>query len=67
MTEKNKDQKEVEVLYQKIGAKWYAFSVVGDEIFTGSLSEDELTKAGEVGIEKYFEINESSNGEAEVA
>ena len=62
-----KSQKEVEVLYQKIGAKWYAFSILGDEIFTGSLSEDEMEKAGEFGLEKFIEISESQNGEVKTA
>ncbi len=31
-----------EVLYQKIGDRWYAFSVVEDEVFYGSITPDEL-------------------------
>lgn len=29
-----------EVLYQRIGGKWYAFSVVGDEVYMSPISED---------------------------
>jgi hypothetical protein len=31
-----------EVLYQKLGNKWFAFSLIDNEVFVGSLSEDEL-------------------------
>lgn len=27
----------VEVLYQKLGDKWYAFSIIGDEVFFGPI------------------------------
>lgn len=32
----------VEVLYQKMGERWFAFSLVGDEVFVGSISPEEL-------------------------
>ncbi len=32
----------VEVLYQKMGDRWFAFSLVDDEIFVGSISQNEL-------------------------
>ena len=32
----------VEVLYQKMGDRWFAFSLVGDEVFVGSITQDEL-------------------------
>ena len=32
----------VEVLYQKMGDRWFAFSVRGDEVFVGSISSEEL-------------------------
>ncbi len=32
----------VEVLYQRMGDKWYAFSVIDDEIFFGSVDEETL-------------------------
>jgi hypothetical protein len=32
----------VEVLYQKLGNRWYAFSLVDEEVFVGSLSQEEI-------------------------
>lgn len=33
----SKNDSTVEVLYQKLGDKWYAFSIIGEEVFFGSL------------------------------
>lgn len=42
----NQDQAAlVDVLYQKMGDRWYAFSMVGEEVFVGSVSEDEINTA----------------------
>ncbi|MBC7386398.1 MAG: hypothetical protein H7301_09605 [Cryobacterium sp.] len=35
----------VDVLYQKMGDRWYAFSMVGEEVFVGSVSESEINQA----------------------
>lgn len=35
----------VDVLYQKMGGRWYAFSLVGDDMFMGSVSEDDVNLA----------------------
>ncbi len=32
----------VEVLYQKMGDRWFAFSLVGDEVFVGSITQDQI-------------------------
>ena len=32
----------VEVLYQKLGKRWHAFSLVNDDVFVGSLSQEEI-------------------------
>jgi hypothetical protein len=32
----------VEVLYQKMGDRWFAFSLVDDEVFVGSISQEEI-------------------------
>jgi hypothetical protein len=32
----------VEVLYQKLGARWFAFSCIDDEVFVGSLDPEKL-------------------------
>jgi len=29
-----------DVLYQRLGSRWYAFSLIGDEVFVGSISSD---------------------------
>ena len=35
-------EKEVDVLYQKLGDKWFAFSVINDEVFMSSISEEQM-------------------------
>jgi hypothetical protein len=44
----------VEVLYQKMGDRWYAFSLVGDEMFMGSVTQAEINQAAndDLAIEK---------------
>lgn len=37
----------IEVLYQKMGDRWFAFSLVDDEVFVGSLTQDELAQASD--------------------
>ena len=32
----------VEVLYQRMGDRWFAFSMINDEVFVGSISPEEL-------------------------
>jgi hypothetical protein len=46
--------KTVDVLYQKMGDRWYAFSLVDEEVFVGSVSEAEINQAAsnEAAIEK---------------
>ena len=36
---------EVEVLYQKMGDRWFAFSLVDDEVFVGSITQEEIDAA----------------------
>ena len=36
-TPESKDNSTVEVLYQKLGDKWYAFSIIGEEVFFSAL------------------------------
>jgi len=54
----NSDEKAqtVDVLYQKMGDRWYAFSLVGEEVFMGSLTENEILNAENGGVEKLLEI-----------
>lgn len=37
--------KTVDVLYQKMGDRWYAFSMVDEDVFVGSVSQDEINLA----------------------
>lgn len=32
-------EREVEVLYQRIGDRWFAFSVIDDEVYMGSIPQ----------------------------
>ena len=32
----------IEVLYQKMGDRWFAFSLIDDEVFVGSISQSEI-------------------------
>ena len=32
----------VEVLYQRLGDRWYAFSLVGDDVYVGAVDPSEL-------------------------
>lgn len=34
----------VEVLYQKMGARWFAFSLVNEEVFVGSITQEEIDR-----------------------
>jgi len=34
----------VEVLYQKMGNRWFAFSVQGEDVFVGSISQEEIDR-----------------------
>lgn len=36
---------EVEVLYQKLGDRWFAFSLINDEVFVGSITQEEIDAA----------------------
>ncbi len=36
-TKKPNGDREVEVLYQKLGGKWFAFSLIDDEVFFGKV------------------------------
>ena len=42
ITNPNNPNETVEVLYQKMGDRWFAFSLIGDEVFVGSISQSEI-------------------------
>lgn len=35
----------VEVLYQKMGDRWFAFSLIDDEVFVGSITQEEIDQS----------------------
>ena len=37
-------EQEVEVLYQRLGENWFAFSLIDDEIFMSPVSDDKITE-----------------------
>lgn len=41
-SKKNNQNESVEVLYQKLGDRWFAFSMIEGEVFVGSLTAEEL-------------------------
>ena len=51
---------DVEVLYQKMGNRWFAYSIVDGEVFMGSISQEEID-ALEAGEKKAtFEVKGNS-------
>jgi hypothetical protein len=38
------NEKEVEVLYQKLGQNWFAFSLIDDEFFMSPVSDDQISE-----------------------
>jgi hypothetical protein len=46
----------VEVLYQKMGDRWFAFSLVGDDVFVGSLTDEEIAGERPAGAERVHRI-----------
>lgn len=38
---KTEDQT-VDVLYQRMGDRWYAFSLVGDDVYAGAVTEENI-------------------------
>lgn len=57
-SEINADQT-VDVLYQRMGDRWYAFSMVSGEVFYGSLSDEEIVEAGLTPIQTSHEQKKS--------
>jgi hypothetical protein len=44
-SETSTSDRTVEVLYQKMGERWFAFSLIDDEVFFGSLHPSEVSEA----------------------
>ena len=43
-TSNTSDDQFVDVLYQKLGENWFAFSLIDDEMFMTPISEDKITE-----------------------
>jgi hypothetical protein len=56
------DSKNVEVLYQKMGNRWFAFSIVEGEVFMGSITQEEIDalEARSAEPKETFEISGNS-------
>ncbi len=39
------ENREVEVLYQRMGSRWYAFSAQGDEVFYSAVPEEVISES----------------------
>ena len=50
----------VEVLYQKMGSRWFAFSIVEGEVFMGSISQEEIDRLEAKEATDTFLINGNS-------
>jgi hypothetical protein len=59
---KSATESTVEVLYQKMGDRWFAFSLVGNEVFVGSLTDDEIAgvNASEAQSERLHRVTGNS-------
>lgn len=59
----------VEVLYQRLGDKWFAFSAVGDDLFFAEVPDSaiETARAGEVSCEGVSEGERSRMPEKDAA
>ncbi|MEK6705591.1 MAG: hypothetical protein AABZ06_07370 [Bdellovibrionota bacterium] len=51
----------IEVLYQKMGNRWFVFSLIGEDVFVGSLPENGIsTKVSSAIKGKIFKITGTS-------
>lgn len=52
----------VEVLYQRMGDRWFAFSLIGEEVFVGSLTTDEIhaAESGVTRAQKVYKVSGNS-------
>ena len=54
-------EKEVDVLYQKLGDQWFAFSIVEDEVFMSPVSQDQINEIKlESAVTRSFESNDEA-------
>lgn len=55
-----KTGKEVEVLYQRLGGKWFAFSVVDDDVYFGEVPSDLLEADAKTSEKKSSRMNRAA-------
>jgi hypothetical protein len=48
---KKNEEKTADVLYQRLGDRWYAFSIVDDEVYLGALNQAAI-QSGETFLTK---------------
>jgi hypothetical protein len=58
--QKSSDNGTVEVLYQKMGDRWFAFSLVGDDVFVGSLTQEEIAGGNAAQSERVHRVTGNS-------
>jgi len=56
----------VDVLYQKLGDNWFAFSLIDDEVFMSPVSEDKIEEIKQDKI-SFTAINNDWNNDNEAA
>ncbi len=58
----NAQEMDVDVLYQKLGDRWFAFSIIGDEVFMAPITEDQLDsiRREEMNAGRNFENHEAA-------
>jgi hypothetical protein len=55
-TAASKTESMVEVLYQKLGDRWFAFSLIDNEVFVGSITPEEI-HAAEAASERLHRVS----------
>jgi hypothetical protein len=58
----NAQEMDVDVLYQKLGDRWFAFSIIGDEVFMAPISEDQIDsiRREEQNAARHFDRHEAA-------
>ena len=47
-SEEEEKRKKIEVLYQQLGNRWYAFSVINDEVYMGCVNQNNPTETDQL-------------------
>lgn len=46
----NAKEQDVDVLYQKLGDNWFAFSIIDEEVFMSPISEEKINEIRKDGV-----------------